>query len=173
MFGSFTHHVFEHKSHNLDPVVGNGVVFNHKGVSTHGKVITRTGQRIRVEVDGGCATVWSEVKEVTAVKTAEHHSHHDLDASGEAAAAAAAAGKVKMARRGPGKRGRCRGIVSSIVPGEAWVGRPSGLRTCSTVFMGNGLCSAFKLRSISAPFCCAHPAWPVYCCLPCHYNVFE
>jgi hypothetical protein len=93
MFSSFTHQVFEHKSHNLDPMVGNGVVFSLKGVSTHGKVIARTGQRIRVEVDGG-ATVWSEVKEVTAVKTAEHHSHHDLDASVEAAAEAAAAGKV-------------------------------------------------------------------------------
>ena len=91
MLLSSTHHV-------LDPLVGNGVVFNLKGLSTPGKVIARTGLRIRVEVDGG-ASVWSEVKEVTAVKPAEQHSHYSLDASVEVAAKAAATGKVNGMER--------------------------------------------------------------------------
>jgi len=98
MFSSFTHQVFEHKTHDLDPRVGNAIVFTHKGVSTNGKVISRTGMRIRVELEGG-SSVWSEVKHVTSVKTSEHHSHHDLDGAAEEAAAAAAANKVKFIQR--------------------------------------------------------------------------
>jgi hypothetical protein len=41
------------------------VTFNYKKAPTNGKVIKRTGTRIRVEIDGTGELVWSEVKEVT------------------------------------------------------------------------------------------------------------
>jgi len=53
----------------LDPREGNKVTFNLRGASSSGKIIKRTGLRIRVETAPG-TSCWAEIKDVTSIDDA-------------------------------------------------------------------------------------------------------